>query len=303
MLSLAIDNYLAIRRAAGFQLKVQEGLLRHFARYAAERSQTHVCRQTAIDWAAQAPSPYQRENRLATVRLFARHARAEDPRHDLIPRQVFARQRRRPLPYLFSPGELRQLLEATAYLRPRGSLRPHTYYTLFGLLAVTGLRISEAMRLRLDDVTADGLIVRLTKFRKSRLVPLHPSTVCALERYLEQRNACAGDDDHVFISKTGRPLSYAMINGTFRSLVESLQLGQNPGVPQPRIHDLRHGFAVRALECCPGTPDDVARHTLALSTYLGHAHVTDTYWYLQATPQLTRHIADACAAYEGGEAS
>ncbi len=181
MLSLAIDNYLAIRRAVGFELKVQEGLLRNFARYSAERSQTHVCRQAAIDWAAQAPSPYQRENRLAIVRLFARHARAEDPRHDLIPRQVFARQRRRPFPYLFSAGELRQLLGATACLRPRGSLRPHTYYTLFGLLAVTGLRISEAIRLRLDDVTADGLIVRMSKFRKSRLVPLHSNTICALE--------------------------------------------------------------------------------------------------------------------------
>jgi integrase len=93
-----------------------------------------------------------------------------------------------------------------------------------------------------------------------------------------------------------------MINGTFRYLIKSLALEPNPGVPQPRIHDLRHSFAVRALKCCPGTPDDVARHTLALSTYLGHAHVTDTYWYLHATPQLTRHIADACAAYEGGEA-
>ena len=303
MLSLAIDNYLAIRRAAGFQLKVQGGLLRNFAHYAAERSQTHVCRQATIDWAAQAPSPYQRENRLATVRLFARHARAEDPRHDLIPRQVFARQRRRPFPYLFSAGELRQLLGATACLRPRGSLRPHTYYTLFGLLAVTGLRISEAIRLRLDDVTADGLIVRMSKFRKSRLVPLHSSTICALEHYLEQRSAFVGDDDHVFISTTGRALSYAMVNGTFRFLLRSIELERNSDLPQPRIHDLRHGKAVRSLEHCHGAPDDVTRHTLALSTYLGHAHVADTYWYLQATPQLTRHIADACAAYERGEAS
>jgi integrase len=302
MLSQAIDNYLAIRRAAGFQLKVQEGLLRHFARYAAERSQTHVCRQTAIDWAAQAPSPYQRENRLTTVRLFARHARAEDPRHDLIPRQVFNGRRRRSFPSILTPAELRQLLKATACLRPRGSLRPHTYYTLFGLLAVTGLRISEAMRLRLNDVTADGLLVRMTKFRKSRLVPLHPSTVGALQRYLEQRNTYAGDDDHVFISTTGQPLSYAMINGTFHYLVRSIDLEQNPDLPQLRIHDLRHGFAVRALERCHGTRDDVARHTLALSTYLGHAHVADTYWYLQLTAQLTRHIADACAACEQGEA-
>jgi len=261
MLNLAIDHYLAVRRAAGFQLKVQEGLLRHFARYAAELGQTHVCRQAAIDWAALAPSPYQRENRLATVRLFARHVRAEDPRHDLIPRQVFAGRRRRSFPTILSPSGLLQLLEATACLRPRGSLRPSTYYTLFGLLAVTGLRISEAMRLRLDDVTADGLLVRMTKFRKSRLVPLHPSTVGVLEHYLEHRNAYASDDDHVFISTSGQSLSYAMINGTFRYLIRSIHLELSCDSPQPRIHDLRHGFAVRALECCHGTADDIARHT------------------------------------------
>jgi integrase len=302
MLSQDIDHYLALRRAAGFELKVQAGLLRHFARFAAERSQTHVCRQTAIDWAAQAPSPYQRENRLSMVRVFARYARAEDSRHDLIPRQVFPSGRHRTFPYIFSPPELRQFLAATARLRPRGSLRPHTYYTLFGLLAVTGLRISEAMRLRLNNVTANGLLVRMTKFRKSRLVPLHPSTICVLERYLEQRSSCASDDDHVFISHTGQPLSYAMINGTFHYLVSSLQLVQDPDAPQPRIHNLRHGFAVRALERCQGTADDVARHTLALTTYLGHAHLADTYWYLQATPLLVRQIADACAASEAGGA-
>ncbi len=262
MLNLAIDNYLAIRRAAGFQLKVQEGLLRNFARYAAERAQTHVCRQTAIDRAAQAPSPSQRENRLGTVRLFAHHARAEDPRHDLIPRQVFASRRRRSFPYLLSPAELRQLLEATACLRPRGSLRPHTYYTLFGLLAVTGLRISEAMRLRLDDFTADGLAVRRTKFRKSRLVPLHPTTVAALERYLEQRNAYAGDDDHVFISTTGQPLSYAMINGTFHYLIRFVQLKQNPDLPQPRIHNLRHNSEFRII---PSRVLLCAEHILAFN--------------------------------------
>jgi integrase/recombinase XerD len=302
MLNQDIDHYLALRRAAGFELKVQASLLRHFARFAAERSQNHVCQQTAIDWAAQAPSPCQRENRLATVRVFARYARAEDPRHELIPRQVFARGRCRSFPYIFSPGELRQFLAATAHLRPRGSLRPQTYYTLFGLLAVTGLRISEAMHLRLDDVMADGLLVRKTKFRKTRWLPLHPSTVRVLEHYLEQRNGCASDDGHVFISHTGQPLSYAMINGTFHYLLRSLQLEHNPDAPQPRIHNFRHGFAVRALERCQGTSDDIARHTLALSTYLGHAHVADTYWYLQATPLLIRQIADACAASETGGA-
>lgn len=273
-------------------------MLHNFARYAAERSQTHVQRQTAIDWAATAPSPYQRENRLSMVRGFAHHARAEDPRHDRVPRHVFARQRRRSFPHILSPEELRQLLEATARLRPRGSLRPHTYYTLFGLLATTGLRISEAMHLLLSDVTTAGLMVRQTKFRKSRLVPLHPSTTDALERH----QAYAHGDDHVFVSTEGRALSYAMINGTFRFLLRSVDLHMKPGLPQPRIHDLRHRFAVRALESCHAR-DDVARHILALSTYLGHAHVADTYWYLQATPQLMRDIADACEACREGALS
>ena len=302
MLSQAIDRYIALRRVAGYQMTVQSGLLHNFARYAAERSQTQVQRQTAIDWAATAPSPYQRENRLSMVRGFAHHARAEDPRHDRVPRHVFARQRRRSFPPILSPEELRQLLEATARLRPRGSLRPHTYYTLFGLLATTGLRISEAMHLLLSDVTTAGLMVRQTKFRKSRWVPLHPSTADALERYLERRQAYAHGDDHVFVSTEGRALSYAMINGTFRFLLRSVDLHMKPGLPQPRIHDLRHRFAVRALESCHAR-DDVARHILALSTYLGHAHVADTYWTLQATPQLMRDIADACEACREGALS
>jgi hypothetical protein len=148
MLRLAIDTSLAIRRAAGCEFKVQEGGWRHLAHYAAERSQTPVCRQAAIDWAAQAPAPSQRENRRTTVRWCARHARAEDPRPALIPRQVCARQRRQSLPSRFSAGALRPLLEATAGLSPRGAWRPHPSDPLFGLLAGTGRRISAAMRLR-----------------------------------------------------------------------------------------------------------------------------------------------------------
>ncbi len=302
MLNQAIDNYLKIRRVAGFELKVDEGLLRNYARFAVDRSETHVRRQTALDWAAQAPSPDQRERRLGMVRRFAEHARAEDPAHERVPQHVFAHKRRRVFPTLFSPEQLRQLLDATARLRPKGSLRPHTYYTLFGLLAATGLRISEALHLRLDDVTADGLLVRKTKFHKSRLVPLHESTAAALERYLEQRKAVGGGDDHVFISTTGGALTYAMVNGTFHFLIASINLGSKPNQRPPRIHNLRHYFAVKALENCNGGCDAVARHMMALSTYLGHAHVSDTYWYLQATPHLMQGIADAGERCDDGGA-
>lgn len=300
MLKQAINRYLEVRRAAGFELKTDEGLLGNFARFAADRSETHIRRQTAIDWAVGAPSPSQRERRLGMVRRFADHARAEDPEHETVPRGVFSNNKyRRHFPYIFSSEEVLQLLRATHHLRPRGSLRPLTYYTLFGLLAAAGLRISEAMHLVLGDITTDGLLVRKTKFRKSRLLPLSETTEAALKRYLLQRQAVGGGDDHVFISKKGRALTYGMINGTFHYLLKRIHLRLKPG-QRARIHDLRHHYAVRALEGSTGGHDRVTRHILALSTYLGHSHVTDTYWYLQATPHLMAGIADACEAFIHG---
>jgi integrase len=300
MLTGAIDSYVEVRRAAGFELTVDEGLLRNFARFAAARAETHVRRASAIAWAAHAPSPSQRERRLGMVRRFVDHARAEDPAHEPVPRYVFAHHRTRPVPYVFSATELHQLLDATARLRPKGSLRPLTYYTLFGLLAATGLRSSEARQLALADVTPDGLVIRKTKFRKSRLVPVHETTAAALARYLDQRHAVGGADDHVFISTLGQALTSAMVNGTFHFLLRFVSLHSHPGQRAPRIHGLRHQFAARALERCPGGREHVARHVLALSTYLGHAHVADTYWYLQATPHLMTGIADACEAFLHG---
>jgi len=301
MLTQAIEGYLAVRRAAGFVMTVDAGLLRNFAKFAADRAESHVQQQTAVAWAAQAPSPHQRERRLGIVRRFVTHVRAEDPAHERIPPHVFAHRRTRPFPYLFSDREIAQLLDATARLRPRGSLRPLTYFTLFGLLAVTGLRVSEALHLVVDDITQDGLLVRQTKFRKSRLVPLHETTAAALDGYLAQRRAVARSA-HVFVATTGRPITYPMINGTFHYLLRSVDLQAPMGgrTRAPRIHDLRHRFAVRALECTAGDRRSIAQQVLALSTYLGHAHVADTYWYLHATPRLMRHIADACAAGGAG---
>ena len=301
MLKETIDRYLDVRRVAGFDMKVDRALLHDFARFAANRSETHVQRQTAIDWAATAPSPSQRECRLGMVRRFADHARAEDPAHEAVPSKVFVSSpRRRPFPYIFSPEELVQLLDATADLRPKASLRPLTYYTLFGLLAATGMRVSEAMHLRIDDVTNGELIIRQTKFRKSRMLPLHETTQAMLTRYLQQRQRAGGGDSHCFISTKGRALTYAMIHGTFRYLVKRVPLRLKPG-QRPRIHNLRHLYAVRALESCPVGYDRAARHILALSTYLGHAHVTGTYWYLQTTPHLMMAIADACELFIQGE--
>jgi integrase/recombinase XerD len=302
MLKQAVDKYLELRHAAGFELIVDGGLLRNFARFAADRSETHVRQQTAVEWAAKAPTPHQRERRLGMVRRFAAHARAEDRAHEHVPEKVFvSTRRRRPLPHIFTPEQLLQLLDAAVHLRRKDSLRPLTYYTLFGLLAVTGLRISEAMRLRINDVTSDGLVIRETKFHKSRLVPLHETTEAALQHYLERRTAIGGGDDPVFISTQGHALTYRMINGTFHYLVKRARLNLKPG-QRPRIHNLRHLYAVRTLENCPQGYERATRHILALSTYLGHARVADTYWYLQSTPYLTKSIADACQLFiQGGQ--
>ncbi len=295
MLMRAVDSYLQVRRALGFRLRADEYLLRSFARFASARNDTHVRASVAIEWAALGSSPEQRARRLQVVALLARHLRAEDERHEQPPDGVFGRARppRRP-PSLFSTAELQRLLEEALRLGPDGSLRPHTYQTLFALLAATGLRISEALALRLKGITPDGLVVRETKFRKQRLVPLHETALAALETYLDRRHHARGADDHVFVSMRGGPIAYPTAYKTFRALVRAIELPRAPR--ERRIHDLRHTFAVRALEACPHQRDRVTRHLLALSTYLGHSHVANTYWYLEATPQLMGDISDACEA-------
>ena len=249
MLMPAINAYLAIRRSAGFQLRVTEGLLRNYERFAAARGETHVRAQTAFEWAALAPSASQRGRRLEAIRIFARHAQAEDTQHEVPHQDVFPRQRLSYRPFIFTALQIRQLLEQAAHLPPSDSLRPWTYCTLFSLLAVTGLRISEALALRFEDITADGLVIRRTKFHKSRLVPLHPSAQAGLERYLKRRRQLGGGDDHVFISMRRRVLRYSTVRDTFRTLAHEIGLDPDPGRPgpQPRIHDLRHNSEARII--------------------------------------------------------
>lgn len=205
------------------------------------------------------------------------------------------------MPYLYTPQEIARLIEAAEHLGPKHSIRPVTYATLFGLLAATGLRVSEALALNLHDLTADGLSIRATKFKKDRLVPLHASTRAALERYLAVRSKMASVDPALFLSPVGTGPKYPTVIAVFLSLARRLGLRAPPGQRGPRLHDLRHTFAVRSLEHCRADRPSIARHMAGLSTYLGHAHVSDTYWYLQATPALMRQIADAGEALHTGE--
>jgi integrase len=299
----AVDTYLAMRRAVGFALDHTEGYLRNFARFATARGDTHIVVTTAVDWASRTTSEAQRHNRLQTVIRFARFMTAEDSRHEIPPEGLFWGRRQRPMPYIFSENEIEQLLSAARRLGPPGSLRPQTYSTLFGLLAVTGMRVSEARNLHLHDVTLDGLLIRETKFHKSRLLPLHVTTRMALDRYIDQRRRGAGADPHLFVTRRGGKLSHTVVSETFHQVLKVAGIPHRPARRRLRLMDLRHTFAVRALEKSPETRDAVGRHTLALTTYMGHACVSDTYWYLETTPQLMTDIATACETFMQGGTS
>jgi integrase len=300
MLRDDVERYIAIRRVMGYKLRSQACLLRHFARHAELCGDAFVRIETALAWAGQAPSPGQRRTRLQVARRFAQQMTVEDARHEVPPDAAFGPRAPRRTPHIFTAGQISQILAAAAALPPPGTLRPRTYFTLFALLASTGLRISEALALRLEDMTPVGLVVRKTKFRKSRLVPLHETARRGLEDYIAARARIAGLDPAVFLTLRGTAIRYPTVQRTFAALVQSIGLHRGPGFPGPRIHDLRHTFAVRSLEQCGSDRDSIHRHIPALSTYLGHARMTDTYWYLHATPRLMIDIADASEAFNYG---
>jgi len=301
MLTQSVESYLAVRRACGFELKQEGNLLRSFALFSDARGKHQVCSETAIEWAGLSKSIYQRARRLGQVIRFARYIRAEDQSHELPPTVFGSEKRPRPIPYIFSQENIQRLVQAASQTGYR-SLRRQTYSTLFALLACTGLRVSEAIRLRFDDITPDGLVIRCSKFRKSRLVPLHETAQTGLERYLKVRRPYAPFDDHVFVSLRRKPLLHRDVDSTFQTAVDKIGLQRRPRLPCPTPHSLRHTFAVRALEACPDGRDRITKHMLALSTYLGHSKVSDTYWYLEATPDLMRNIALCCERFiKGGQ--
>jgi integrase len=292
----AVERYLAVRHAAGFALANAAYLLRSFAWFAGERRETHVRTATAVAWASQSRSVAQRDERLKTVCRFARYLRAEDPQHEVPPAAHFGYRKTRRVPHIYSRSEIQRLLGAARQLGPPDALRPHTYVTLLGLLAATGLRVSEALALQCAEVTPQGLLIRKSKFQKTRLVPLHPTAAAGLERYLTRRRCRRSRGEPVFISEDGRPLRYLEVYSTFRTLLSTAGL-LPPRGRRPRLHDLRHTFAVRALEASPGGRQRIGQHMLALATYLGHVNISATSWYLDTTPELLRDIAVAGEAF------
>jgi integrase len=302
MLSDDISRFIELRQSLGFKFRVSAGLLRNFAGFAEIRGESVLRNQTARDWSAHACSPAQRHERLSVIRRFALHMQVEDPRYEVPPAGAFGKPvRRRRKPHIYTSEEIHRLLYAAARLTPAGSIRPDTYVTLLALIVSTGLRISEALALQFEDLSSDGLLVRKTKFRKNRLVPLHPTAKRGLDQYLALRQRIAGADRSVFVSLRGTGLRYSTVGSVFLELMRSVALRGRPGTPGPCIHDLRHTFAVRSLEACPSGDREIARHTLALSTYLGHSHPSDTYWYFEAIPKLLETIRRVTETFFEGD--
>ncbi|MBN8750948.1 Tyrosine recombinase XerC [Xylophilus ampelinus] len=296
-----VDRYVAIKRALGYSFIDQALVLKRFAAFAAGDEFLNTAR--VITWASLASSQVRSAEWFRVARNFAIAMHAEDERHEIPPRDVFGKARRlRPPPHILAVEDIERVMRRALLLPPTASLTPYTYYYLFGLLATTGLRVSEATSLVRTDLGPDGLVIRETKFHKSRLVPIAASTQSALAAYLRLRGRIGGADPHVFVLSNGKPPDHATVTRTFVKLARACGLRSSSG-RGPRLHDLRHSFAVRSLERCGSDRGAVDRHMLALSTYLGHASIADTYWYLEATPVLTRQIALAAEALSAGSRS
>jgi integrase len=253
MLSRDLARYVDQQRSLGFKFRIQGILLRGYVAFAEELGDRHIKNTRVLEWAARAPSPEQRRNRLLTVRRFALVMRAENLRHQVPAADALGRAvAKRCSPYIYSADELARLLRAAGALQPEGSIRAIMYATLFGLLAATGMRIAEALALQIEDVIADGLVVQETKFQKSRLLPLHATARLALERYLVARQRLAAVDRALFISVAGRPLSYNTVRGVFLQLLDRTNLRGAHSGRDPRIHDLRHSSGTPIIPATGG---------------------------------------------------
>jgi integrase len=294
MLEKNLKRYIDMKLSLGFQFANQARMLRRFVHFAEERGDEFIRVDRVVDWLAEAPSSARKHSWFVVVRQFAVWLRAEDYRHQIPPADAIGRfVRTRPSPYIVSREEISRIIHAAGQLKPKGSFRSIMYPVLFGLMAATGMRVSEALKLRFDDITEDGLIIRQTKFKKSRLIPLHDTTRKSLDSYLTKRKQHGGPSDSVFVNNSEETPDRSTASRVFREIVRSLGLKGVPSHSGPRLHDLRHSFAVHCLERCGGDREAVNRQIAALSTYLGHARVKDTYWYLEATPILMKQIAHA----------
>jgi integrase/recombinase XerD len=288
----AIEDYIALRRSLGFKLNDMAADLTKFASFLEQKAAPYITTALALEWAMQStdhlPSHWAR--RLGFVRVFARHWSATDPRTEIPPAGLLPFRAQRARPYLYTEQEIQRLLAAAKSLSPASGLRPWTYHCLFGLLAVSGLRISEAIKLERQDVDfyQGVLTIRQTKFNKNRLIPLHTSTRDVLSEYAEHRDRLVPNPSSscFLLNDCGRCLERSAVRRTFYDLSRQIGLRGPADHTGPRIHDFRHRFALNTLIQWYRAGEDIERRLPVLSTFLGHAHVADTYWYLSIHPEL-----------------
>ena len=305
-LEQALNDYISIRHNLGFRFRLPASLLRKFVVFLDAEGASHITTKLALRWAI-LPSKAQPSTwawRLGMVRRFAIWLCATDPRTEVPPVGILPHRYRRKPPHIYSDAEIDEILRRTQQLPSVKNLRAKTYTTLFGLLAVTGMRVNEAVGLDRSDVNLDlGILhIRRTKFGKSRYVAVHPTTADALKNYAETRDRLfrASLTPAFFISERGSRITDCMARYTFAKLSQQLGLrlsakGHGRG---PRLHDMRHRFAARTLINWYRDGVDVERELPKLATYLGHVHVNDTYWYLEAVPELLQLATDRLMAGE-----
>lgn len=292
----AVQDYLEMRRGLGFKMQEAGKALADFVAFMEQRRASYITQALALAW-AQLPSrarPAYWASRLTIVRGFARYRSATDPRTQIPPHGLLPFQPRRARPFFYSDSQIHALVRAAFRMEcphERGKLRSWVYHCLFGLISVTGLRLGEARNLELQDVDLKTavLTIRGAKFGKDRLVPLHRSTCTVLAKYIAKRRQHwegRAVSSYLFVSSWGNRLDTGDVHRTFYKLSREIGLRGPADRYGPRIHDLRHRFAVMTLLRWYQSGEDVERRLPLLSTYLGHVHVSDTFWYLSAWPEL-----------------
>lgn len=305
-LAIHLDEYLELRHKLGFRLRLAGGLLRRFVLFAYEKRASFITTKLAVQWATQPADcqPAQWANRLGIVRRFALYVSGTDPRTEIPLQEMLPHRYHRKSPYLYSDQEVCRLIQAARKVPSPKDLRAVSHATLFGLLAVTGMRVGEAIGLDRNDVDLHHgiLTVRQAKFNKSRLVPVHFTTRKQLRAYERMRDRICPrpNTPSFFISERGTRLTDCTVRRWFVIVSHRIGLRAPTDRRGPRIHDLRHRFAYRTILNWYRRDVDVEAHLPELTTYLGHGHVADTYWYISATPELLRLATQRLERRKGG---
>ena len=291
-LSHHLEDYLDLRHRLGFKLTKARHELGKFIRFAEREKASFITTEFAVRWASQIEGghPAHRTTRLSMLRRFAEYMSAVDPRTEVPPQGLLPHRYFRKNPYFYSDAEIDDLMRAVGQIPSPKGLRAATYSTLFGLLAVTGMRLGEALGLDRQDVDLDRGVLRIrqAKFNKSRLVPIHSTTRDKLQQYQDLRDRIFPHprESSFLLSEQGTRLTGCIVRHWFIRVSHQIGLRQPSDHHGPRIHDMRHRFVIKTLQHWYKKNRDVDAHLPELTAYIGHGHVSDTYWYVSAIPEL-----------------